>query len=165
MSVGSIYCIKMGYIALIWSCQATLVFILWIEMDWKQGSKPREQGSKPIDGRIIVSCIGPINLWRSTSWIFNFILKGSDLSVMWYVSQTSNMLMLFFFFLVWWFFFKGIIFLKYIPYFLKAKNIYFSLKKTTTSPTQTHYICHVLFSKDGIWIVLTGGAWFSKKSM
>ena len=109
-------------------------------MDRKQGSKPREQGSKSIDGRIIVSCIGPINLWRSTSWILNFILKGSDLSVMWYVSQTSNMLMLFFFFSV-MVFFKGIIFLKYIPYFLKAKNIYFSFKKLPHLPPK-----HTIFA-------------------
>ncbi|KAJ6858916.1 hypothetical protein NC652_041269 [Populus alba x Populus x berolinensis] len=43
---------------------ASLVFIIWMEMDWKQGSKPREQGPKAYDG-IILSCIGPLNSWRT----------------------------------------------------------------------------------------------------
>jgi hypothetical protein len=55
-------------------------------MDWKQGSKPREQGSKPIDGRILLSCVGRMNYW-----ILNFIPKGSDYPIMWSVSQTSDM--------------------------------------------------------------------------
>jgi hypothetical protein len=53
---GVRYWMPMRCITLIWSCKTTLVFI---ELDWKQCSKPREKGYKAWDVMIILAMFFP----------------------------------------------------------------------------------------------------------